>query len=390
PDLQRCLLTHHPGLLPQKEPSLRPGSGFNRRLGQFHIGGYNGTRYDPLGILQPDSIHFGGQIKRLCISLMPDPADPKGEHFVRFSRLWVGGVIAQMVRYRREEASFFNCIMKATCKGEELKSLLEEMEHNPDPVVQLGARAYFGVAGGERASYMTTMATHLENFMSVPLCMITNPGEDEAKAFIMKADGSGIDRGWTFEQVFRDSTPTAFIVRGSDSAVTGAFLRLLITNAYETRKRMMGEGFVFKRAFWAYLDEAPTVGKCQAVVEMNDLMRKALMRVCLFFQTYQQLQNTYGDKAETLFASCTLVVCGIAQDHRLYEVISRTIGHQKVQKTTITSGNGGQSINVSEAWERTSTPERMRQHNDKWTILMDGGQVELNPPYWDKNGRRYY
>ncbi|NGM38512.1 hypothetical protein G4G93_32235 [Methylobacterium sp. DB0501] len=41
PDLQRCLLTHHPGLLPQKEPSLRPGSGFSRRLGQFHIGGYS-------------------------------------------------------------------------------------------------------------------------------------------------------------------------------------------------------------------------------------------------------------------------------------------------------------------------------------------------------------
>ncbi|MEN3235725.1 hypothetical protein PUR29_19320 [Methylobacterium ajmalii] len=40
PDLQRCLLTHHPGLLPQKETSLRPGSGFSRRLGQFHIGGY--------------------------------------------------------------------------------------------------------------------------------------------------------------------------------------------------------------------------------------------------------------------------------------------------------------------------------------------------------------
>ncbi len=32
----------HPpsGLLPQKETSLRPGSGFSRRLGQFHIGGY--------------------------------------------------------------------------------------------------------------------------------------------------------------------------------------------------------------------------------------------------------------------------------------------------------------------------------------------------------------
>ncbi|MEN3236392.1 hypothetical protein PUR29_22860 [Methylobacterium ajmalii] len=41
PDLQRCLLTHHPGLLPQKETSLRPGSGFSRRLGQFHIGGYS-------------------------------------------------------------------------------------------------------------------------------------------------------------------------------------------------------------------------------------------------------------------------------------------------------------------------------------------------------------
>ncbi len=123
---------------------------------------------------------------------------------------------------------------------------------------------------------------------------------------------------------------------------------------------------------------------------MNDQMRKALMRVFLFFQTYMQLTNTYGERADTLLASCTVIICGSAQDHRAYDFGSRVIGSQKVTKTTETFGNGGRSVNVSEAWERLSSPENMRQQSDKWTVLMDGGQVELHRPYWDKDGQRYY
>ncbi len=37
-----------------------------------------GVKHDPFGILQPESIHFGGQVEQLCISLLPDPADPRG------------------------------------------------------------------------------------------------------------------------------------------------------------------------------------------------------------------------------------------------------------------------------------------------------------------------
>ncbi len=138
--------------------------------------------------------------------------------------------------------------MAATSGGEDLESLVAGMDVNPDPVVQLGARAYWGVSDGERASYMTTMATRLRKFLQTPVKMVTDPMEADGGGFVLTSDKSRIWRGWTFEEDFRDQRPTAYFVRGGNPETTGAFVRLLITNAFETRKRMMLEGYVFTGA----------------------------------------------------------------------------------------------------------------------------------------------
>jgi type IV secretory pathway TraG/TraD family ATPase VirD4 len=300
--------------------------------------------YNPLSILRPSMPYdFASDVNNICHLIMPDEST-KEPHFQESARLIVKGAIAYAVR-ENEDATIYDVVDVLTANPTRMRRFLDTALSSPDLMVRQAVAAFTAAGDKEKGSFITTMTRKLEVW-----------GRPRAKDILQ----TGAEP-WTWEWLYNDPQPTIIYIKAGLGTDEGAISRLILGNAINTRRRMHNYGATFQRPLKLVIDEALTIGNCNAMVDANNELRKAGVTTASFYLSLSDLRRTYGaEQADTLVTNSDLLVFGGGKDSKFYEEVSRLIGDKTVESGSTNENSYGESKGRSETARRLIKPEELR------------------------------
>lgn len=331
--------------------------------------------YDPLGVLRPYMVYaFDREIEQLCHLLMPDDPNTREAHFQEFARILLSGTIAFLMQERPEEATLFRAVELLTTDVKARNDMFTDMRRSADPIVRQSVSAFDEAGDKERGSFSTTMTRKLKVWLRRSVKSITQTGEID--------DAGNLVRGWTWEQVFRGDKPTAVFIRTGLGTDEGSAARLILGNAINTRRYMWNEDLrAPARDLRILIDEAVTIGNCQAIVDATNELGKAGVRVMLWFLSMRDVFQTYPN-AKTLMNNSDLLVFGGGKEMDYYEDVSRMIGEKTIDNKGRSESSHGASQSSSEQARRVSKADELRRMPfNEMVAVMGSVAVHCRKPF---------
>ncbi|MBP2564539.1 type IV secretory pathway TraG/TraD family ATPase VirD4 [Agrobacterium tumefaciens] len=331
--------------------------------------------YDPLSYLRPYKFYdFDRQIDHLCQLIMPDDATTRETHFQEFARILLAGTMAYLMKDRQDDATLFRAVELLTTDSKARNAMFTDMRKSPDPIVRQAVNAFDEAGDKERGSFSTTMTRKLKVWLRQSVKALTATGEVDPQGAII--------RGWTWENIYLADTPTAIYIRTGLGTDEGAAARLMLGNAINTRRYMFNEGMTkFKRDLRILVDEAVTIGNCQAIIDATNELGKAGVRVMLWYLSTRDVFQTFPN-AKTLINNCDIFIFGGGKEMDAYEDFSRMIGEFTVESRSHSTGKHGDSQSANEqARRRAKADELRRQEFYELTAIISNFAVKLRKPF---------
>jgi hypothetical protein len=219
--------------------------------------------------------------------------------------------------------------------------------------VRQAVNAYDEAGDKERGSFSTTMTRKLKVWLRQGVRALMATGEID--------DLGHIVRGWTWEEIFRGEVPTVVYIRTGLGTDEGAAARLILGNAINTRRYMFNEGVTkFNRDLRILVDEAVTIGNCQAIIDATNELGKAGVRVMLWYLSTRDVYQTFPN-AKTLVNNSDILIFGGGKEMDAYEDFSRMIGEKTIENRGYSQSRQGESQSASEQARRVIKADELRR-----------------------------
>lgn len=341
--------------------------------------------YDPFGYLRLHKVFdFDRQIDQLCQLVMPDDAQTRESHFQEFARILLAGTVAYLTKEKPEDATLFRAVELLTTDVKSRNDMFAAMRKSPDPIVRQAVSAFDEAGDKERGSFSTTMTRKLKVWLRQSVKALTATGEVDAKGAIV--------RGWTWEEIFMADAPTAIYIRTGLGTDEGAAARLMLGNAINTRRYMFNEGMKeFKRDLRILVDEAVTIGNCQAIIDATNELGKAGVRVMLWYLSTRDVFQTFPN-AKTLINNSDILIFGGGKEMDAYEDFSRMIGEKTIENRGYSQSKQGESQSASEQARRVIKADELRRlpFYDMAAVLGNNATMCQKPFTIEKDGVTYH
>lgn len=310
--------------------------------------------YDPLTFLRPRLIYdFDRQIDQLVQLIMPDDAHTKEAHFQEFARILFAGMLSYLMKEDPDNATLYNAAAYLTTDVNRRNTLFSKMRNSTDPIVQQAVSAFNEAGDKEKGSFSTTMTRKTKVWLRPSVRALTETGEVDALGHL--------ERGWSWDDVFRGDIPTITYIRTGLGTDEGAAARLILGNAINTRRYMWNEeGVPGKRDLRILVDEAVTLGNCQAIVDATNELGKAGVFVMMWFLSMRDVFQTYPN-AKTLINNCDIFVFGGGKEMDFYEDVSRMIGEKTIENMGFSESDHGESHSRNEQARRVVKADELRR-----------------------------
>lgn len=304
----------------------------------------NGGKYDPLGFARPDDRWgFDRDVKALCELIVPDDVNSRQPHFAEFSRLLFREIVTAAMRHGNKK-TIGECVTDLLNK-DKLDALIERLRAEGDPDAMAALMTFEKMYGRpEGNSMLSTSLRKLELWRMAAIKEISSFGP---------SDNPLRPRGWTWDDVFDHPKPMAMFIRTGLGTNGGDFVRLAVGSAINTaRRRWNDSGTPLRKGLWLIVDEARSMGYCNAIMDANNELRSAGIVTLLCFLTMADVHKTYGDDADTLLSQCVNVVFGQSDDFKYYEYVSKKLG----TKTDYSHGESEQDGRKGQSRHETKVP----------------------------------
>lgn len=319
------------------------------------------AKYDPFTVLRVSSEDdFDRDVEQMCELILPDDKDSQNPHFQEFARKMLMGMTAFQMENNRNTTTLNSVVMDLTTGVDKRMSIFTQMRQSANPLVQQAVSAYDEAGSKERGSFSTTMARKLGVWLRVPVRKLTqyDAGETGAR-----------DRGWTWEQVYLDDVPTVVFVISGLGTGEGPLSRLILGNAINTRRYMYNamravsksDRVQFSRGLRVFVDEAKELGRCQAIMDANNTLRKAGVSTMMYWLSSRDVFNTYGDDAVSLIQNSDLFVFGGSKEKSWSEELSWLIGEKTIANPSGSENDSGTSHGYSEQARRVAKSDEIRR-----------------------------
>lgn len=341
-----------------------------------------GTNYDILSFLKPsDRFGYDRDLRALTELLVPDEAGSKQPHFVEFARILLRGVITVDVKYEGNARTLSELVRELIVESKR-EAMIERVKAYSDDYVREALELFERMQNKpEGMSMMSTIMRKLDVWNDAAIEEVSRFGPD------MHGKPG---RGWDWEKVFVYERPTAMFIRAG-LGTGGAYSRVVYGNAINSVRRIWNNtGKPLPRDLKLIIDEAATVGNCNAVMDGHNELRKAGVRVMLCFLSMKALRDTYPE-AETLWNGCDVVVYGQGKDHQLYKEISGLIGDKTIENRSVSESDESGSRSFTEQARLLIKPEELRQLPYEECVALLGSLTMkgLKPFERTKQGIRY-
>jgi type IV secretory pathway TraG/TraD family ATPase VirD4 len=189
-------------------------------------------------------------------------------------------------------------------------------------------------------------------------------------------------RGWTFEMMFANPAPVAMFIRTGLGTGGAEFSRLIYGNAINTVRRQWNHtGKPLQRPLRIIVDEARTVGNCNAFMDANNELGKAGVTLFLCFLSIKDVRDTYP-QADTLLNGCDWVVFGGGKELTYYKEVSELMGDRTASSQGQSESDSGESRSRHEIARRLMKPDELRTLPYEKCIAVAGDAVvKLDKPF---------
>ena len=309
--------------LGQKTMILDPWGEVNRRYGKLAGELETVARFNPLSILNPESVHYADDIAYLSDALIINQG--KDPHWDDSARELVAGLIAYVIEKPefRDEASL---------------GMVRELLSNPADVLRGFAKDAQSLGPESVASRkLGRFATDSRELNSVISTALTQTAFLDSKTLAQNLEKSD----FSFDDLI-NGRATIYLVLPVDKLQTyGRWLRLMVSIGIRTvarNVRTLGTPVLF------ILDEFGTIGRLSAVAQAYGLMAGLQMVLWAFVQDLVQLKRDYPDDWETFIGNSEAVTFLSVMDQFTAKYVSDMLGTttvERISQSTADTREGG-------------------------------------------------
>ncbi|MBB01032.1 MAG: hypothetical protein CMJ47_00135 [Planctomyces sp.] len=290
-------------------------------LDPFEVSGMPSAAYNPLDRLAPDSLDLGEDAASLTEALVMDPSGQVSEaHWNEEAKAILGGLIMFCVCHEdRDRRTLATVREYLTLPPEKLRALLELMQDS-DAAGGLIARAanrFLGKADREAASVLSNAQRHT-HFLDSPRI---------AKC-VARSD-------FAFSDLRHRITSVFLVLPPNRMDAYSRWLRLLVSQALQDIARdaeasvgAQGASQRLKAPALFLLDEFAALGRLEAVERAMGLMAGYGLQLWPILQDMSQLNDLYGDRANTFIANAGVQQVFGVNDFETAKWLSQMIGQE--------------------------------------------------------------
>lgn len=314
---------------------------------------------------------IGGAMGVIAALVVPTgrPGTPE-EHFSTFAQKLIAGAIAYRLATEPDSATLPDILASLTTRGQpHLQQLFRNMAHfDKHPVISAAVQAFNSAGDREKGSFQTTLANRCLPFM------------DEGVREVL----SGSSFSW--KEVFNGENPTTVYLNFpiEMQQMYGPFVRMMVgicTASAQREFRLRGSK-PLERPFAIMVDEAASMGNCEAVQNGITFLRGSNVSVAMAFQSPSQVEQLYNDAA-TLQNSCeTWIISGGERNRSIRNELSEIIGDTTIDNPSKSKGKHGESEGASETARRLLKPGELRQiPNEEEVVIYENLNIRCKKAF---------
>lgn len=308
----------------------------------------SGIVYDLQSFLDPKRVSFGNDLRSMCEGVIAEEPNSRQPHFVEYARKMLQDAIARNMLFKEGRQSFPEVVAELL-NEKKRTAMIKDMESLPYDFNALDV--FNKMSGPEGVSMLSTSLRKLD------------PWTLENIALVSKTEAiEGNPRGWSFEHMFNSVKPCALFVRTGLSPGGGDFARAVFSNAVNTIRRDWDAiGMANPRGLQVFIDEAAKLGKCTALLEGHNELRKANYSQFLSYVSFTAMKDAFGPDAETLFNGCDHIIFPGNQDMDTNERYSKIIGEMTIESGSRSENSYGESKGKNEQARRLVKADEIRR-----------------------------
>lgn len=315
---------------------LNPWGLFEERLGK-------GQRYNPLDILNIQSVHLVDDVQMIAEMIIPVEQDAKNRYFSDNARTIVTAIIMHMVVNMDKENRHLGMLYKLVrYSGDDWLGLLADMRMTENPMhrelLDSMAQELLMLQQSGENSFGSIIATVLQ-------------GTDFLKSPALQA---ALQSGYNPYDLANGNSTVYVIIPADKLQSHGRWLRLVVTSTMRAVIRQPGRQVTF------LLDEFAALGYLPEIETALSTYAGYNVTVWPILQSLIQLKNNYGNNWESFIANTAVKHYFNVNDNFSAEYVSKALGETTNMVTTGTWITGKKNELNRRA---LATPDEVRRHS---------------------------
>jgi type IV secretory pathway TraG/TraD family ATPase VirD4 len=333
-----------------------------------------GSSYDILAELDPESDDFDTQVAVICDGMIPPEPETRNSHFTNFVRLLLRAAITSNVKYGMNDKSICEIVNQVVSKSGR-EQILQWIKGSDDEFLKAALESVIELKGkDEGLSYTTTALQKLEEWSRSNIRKVSR-----------NRCGEPYRRGWKMDDFVTYPKPVALFIRTGTQAAAGAYARMIYSNAISAVSRHLDSGKgALMRELELVMDEAGLMGNCRAVIHAFGRLRKAGVRIRLFFLNLDEFKRTYPDW-KIIRDGSDMIVPGGSNDMELNSFVSGLIGDTTIENKSHSESDHGESRSRSETVRRLVKDEEVRGQEPGNLLMLLGNLTVKGKSPWRLN-----
>lgn len=324
-------------------------------LDPFGLSGQPTASYNPLALLDPDSLDLAEDAMTLADALVVDLNEGSDPHWNEEAKALIAGIILHTVCHADLRRRNLGTVRdQLTLAPDAFRALLGDMQASEAArgLVARAANRFVGKSDREAAGVLSSAQRHTHFLDSPRITAVTDTGD------FRFADLKG-------------QVATVFLILPPDRLDTySRWLRLVIGQALTELARAPGQP---ARPVLFLLDEFAALGRLQAVERAMGLMAGYGLQLWPVLQDIHQLRGHYAERAGTFLSNAGVLQAFGVNDYETGDMLSKTMGRTTIRYETI--GNSERTGWMAPANNSASTSEQITARN-----LMDPNEImNLDP-----------